>query len=72
MKLYRLYCLDGAGKIERAEWIEAENDDEAEAIVFAKKLCVPCEIWERGRLVARIPYPQARSVRRRGPSDAQR
>jgi len=26
---YRMYCLDGVGKIGSGEWIEAKNDDEA-------------------------------------------
>ena len=58
MRMYRLYCLGDEGRIERAEWIEAENDDEAKAIILAQNLCLPCEIWERGRFVARIPSPR--------------
>ena len=52
---YRLYCLDGAGKIGSGEWIEAENDEEAIAFCRAKKLHVRCELWDRARLVAAIP-----------------
>jgi len=49
---YRLYRLDGAGKITAAEWIEAAHDEAAlrkanglDARTF--------ELWERNRLVAR-------------------
>jgi len=55
MPEYRLYCLDGAGKIEKAEEITAMND--AEAIILAKRMKKPvsCELWERTRMVAKIP-----------------
>jgi hypothetical protein len=52
---YRLYCLDGVGKITSAEWIDAKNDDEALAIARAQKRSVPCEIWDHNRLVASVP-----------------
>ena len=51
---YRLYCLDGAGKITRAEVIDAENDDDAVMIARAARKPVHCELWQRDRLVARI------------------
>jgi D-alanyl-D-alanine carboxypeptidase len=55
MRDYRLYCLDGAGKITSAEWLEADSD--AEAVAAARALCkaVTCEVWRRNRFVARIP-----------------
>ena len=51
---YRLYGLDGVGKVASAEWIEAE-DDEA-GIEAAKKLMDGhrYELWERSRLVTRL------------------
>jgi hypothetical protein len=51
---YRLYRVDGAGKILAAEWLEAP-DDEA-AIAAAREACGGdmCELWQRERLVARI------------------
>ena len=55
MSDYRLYYFDGSKHIETADWIEAKSDDEAIAIIRAKKLAVSCEIWERSRLVATIP-----------------
>jgi hypothetical protein len=51
---YRLYCLDGVGKVVSAEWVVAEDD--AAAIEAAKDLMdgYPCELWERSRLVTRL------------------
>jgi hypothetical protein len=52
---FRLYRLDGAGKIASADWLEA--DDEAHAQQLARELNAEntVEIWNRNRLVARIP-----------------
>jgi hypothetical protein len=52
---YRVYCLDGAGRVGLAEWIQAADDDEAirqahELKPSARK----CEVWLRDRLVASI------------------
>ncbi|MGZ2411980.1 hypothetical protein ACUXST_001401 [Sphingomonas sp. F9_3S_D5_B_2] len=54
MAQYRIYCLDGVGKITRSHEIDAKNDDEA--IVFARrmKLGVKCELWQRDRFVAKL------------------
>lgn len=52
---YRLYCLDGDGKIGFADWIQAATDDDA--ILKAQRLkpdAVRCEIWRRKRLVAKL------------------
>jgi hypothetical protein len=55
MATYRLYCMDGLGKIGRVEPLEAKNDDEAVHLAYTMKLPVTCEIWDRDRLVAQIP-----------------
>jgi hypothetical protein len=55
MTAYRLYCMDGLGKIGRVEELEADSDEEAVSIACAKKLAVTCEVWDRDRLVAEIP-----------------
>ena len=55
MSEYRLYCLDVANKITRSEEFVATGDDEAIMIARSKKLPMPCEIWQRNRLVGRIP-----------------
>jgi hypothetical protein len=49
---YRLYCLDGEGRISLADWIEAETDEEAiEKALTMKHGARKCEIWQRRRLV---------------------
>jgi hypothetical protein len=54
MTAYRVYCLDGAGKVWSAEWVEAEDDaaaiDAAQRMTQASK----CEIWQGQRLVGRV------------------
>jgi hypothetical protein len=52
---YRLYCLDGAGHIALADWIEAVSDEDA--IGEARRLrpeAHRCELWQQGRLVAKL------------------
>lgn len=51
---YRLYCLDGAGKITTAEWLQAADDDDARRQANERKLGVAAEVWDRSRFVARI------------------
>ena len=55
MGTYRLYCLDGAGKVLSAEWIDAEDDDTA--IEAAKDMVDghQCELWARSRFDIRLP-----------------
>ena len=55
MAEYRLYCLDGAGKIDLAEVIQASTDEEALAKARdLKQNGLKCEIWQRNRLVAAL------------------
>lgn len=57
---YRLYCLDGAKRIQRAaEVIAASSDDDAVAQARALAKPMPCEIWQGRRLVATIPAAKA-------------
>jgi hypothetical protein len=52
---YRLYCVDGAGDIGLADWIEAA-DDEA-AIAKAREMkpdAQSYEVWQKNRLVAKL------------------
>jgi hypothetical protein len=54
---YRIYCLDGAGQIGLADWIEADTDEAA--IAEARRLKPEaniCEIWHKDRLVARVDH----------------
>jgi len=50
---YRLYRLDGAGKITSAEWIEAPNDsaalDDAQVLSASDSF----ELWYKDRLIER-------------------
>lgn len=48
---YRLYRLDGAGRISGAEWIEAIDDAEAKS--KARSRPGRFELWERYRLLER-------------------
>ena len=50
---YRLYRLDGAGKIMSADWIEAESDSAALAEAKQTVDGMPYELWARNRLVER-------------------
>jgi hypothetical protein len=55
MAAYRIYCLDGAGHIGLADWIEAETDEQA--IVEARKVrpdANKCEVWLKDRLVGKL------------------
>jgi len=52
---YRLYCLDGADKITLAEWLEADDDQDALGKAGERSDYVNCEVWDRGRLVGRVP-----------------
>jgi hypothetical protein len=52
---YRLYSLDGDGRISLAEWIHADSDEQA--ITVARRMkrgALECEIWQKDRLVATI------------------
>jgi hypothetical protein len=51
---YRLYRLDGAGKITSAEWLEADDDEHAARQAQQRALDGPYEVWQRNRLIARI------------------
>ena len=51
---YRLYRLDGAGKITGAEWIDAPDDEEALVEARARTQTGSFELWERNRLVERV------------------
>ena len=54
MPNYRLYRLDGAGKITNAEWIEASADDEARREASSRTDSGSFELWEKNRLVERF------------------
>ena len=51
---YRVYCHDGVNKVVSAEWVEAQSDEDAIALVQSKYHQYDCELWQGRRLVARI------------------
>lgn len=53
---YRLYRLDGAGKIATAEWVEAADDNGAIAEARARCKLGAFEVWDRNRLVSRSSH----------------
>lgn len=57
MGTYRLYGLDGMGKVVSAEWVEAHDDPAA--IEAAKGMMdgVCYELWQHSRLVIRFHRP---------------
>ena len=53
MPAYRLYRLDGAGKIMSADWIAADGDAAALKHVHDRLDGARFELWDRKRLVGR-------------------
>ena len=51
---YRLYRLDGAGKIASAEWLEAADGDHALQLARELKATTTVEVWNRNKFVGRI------------------
>ena len=60
MHYYRIYVVNGVGGFETAEWLEAENDDEALKTAFERGDGRMCEVWERNRFVGSIPNRSGR------------
>lgn len=54
METYRLYCLDGVGKVASAEWIEAVDDRAAIDIADKLRRGRDCELWQNSRFVTRL------------------
>ena len=61
MANYRRYCLDGIGHITSVALIDAEDDGHAIIVAQSMKMAVGYEVWDRNRLVARIPATQAKA-----------
>jgi hypothetical protein len=57
---YRLYRLDGAGKIMSAEWIEAQGDEDALRDVRSRADSGSFELWDKSRLIERFRPPEQR------------
>jgi hypothetical protein len=53
---YKVFCLNGVGKImSAAERLDATSDEEAMSLLRSQKRLFSCEVWERNRLVGRVP-----------------
>ena len=59
---YRLYSLDGNGKIQSAQWLSAADDDDVLAKAEALGLRGVTEIWDHQRFVAKLPKAPAKPV----------
>jgi hypothetical protein len=55
MPAYKLYCLDDQGHIKSRIEFVGDNDEAAIAHVRQHHFDSACEIWDLGRLVARMP-----------------
>ena len=55
MPNYRLYCFDQVNRMTEAKDIRARSDGEALQAVRALNIGLPCELWQKDRLVMRIP-----------------
>jgi hypothetical protein len=51
---YRLYRLDGTGRITAAEWIEAADDEDARRQAATRAEALSFELWDKNRLVDRF------------------
>jgi hypothetical protein len=49
---YRLYRLDGAGRIISADWLEAKADEEALRMAREQVDGERFELWDRNRLIS--------------------
>ena len=58
MANFRLYRLDGAGKIASAEWLAADDDEHALEMARGLNESTTVEIWNRNRFVGRV-QPEA-------------
>jgi hypothetical protein len=54
MPQYRIYHLDGTGRVTAAEWLEAAGDEAAIDATRGENASVQCEVWQGRRLVTRI------------------
>ena len=62
MGKYRVYRLDGLGRIRGAEWLDALNDRYALEGARAIAEEGECEVWQLGRIVGRVS-PQSAWLR---------
>jgi hypothetical protein len=51
---YRLYCLDGVGKVVSAQWLDVDDDDAAIEAAERQREGRSCELWHGQRLITRL------------------
>jgi hypothetical protein len=56
---YRVYCLDRRGKINSADWIQAERLEQAIEMVRVQFRGRRCEVWDGAECLAKVPEEQA-------------
>ncbi|HEX6218776.1 MAG TPA: hypothetical protein VFZ35_05840 [Sphingomicrobium sp.] len=57
MPAYRLYHLDGTGRVDSADWLEATDDASAAAALSRLSMkAVSAELWLGKRRVARLDH----------------
>jgi hypothetical protein len=54
MVQYRLYCRNDRGGFSAAHDIDADDDSQALAKAKGMQISTQCELWERGRMVAKL------------------
>lgn len=52
MAEYRIYRLDGVGRVSSSEWVEARSDEDA--LKHARDRYIDAEVWQGDRMVGRI------------------
>jgi hypothetical protein len=55
VRKYRIYSLEGGGRITGDREIEAENDDEALFAVLSMQRPLVTEVWSHDRRIGRVP-----------------
>ena len=59
MPEYRIYHLDGAGKVDTTEWLDAAGDEAAVRLAQNQAASAQTEVWQGRRLVSRIAHESA-------------
>lgn len=52
--VYRYYCPEVDGALHAGDWVDADSDEAAIALITARHPGTHCEIWQGSRLVASV------------------
>jgi hypothetical protein len=66
---YRVYHLDGAGRVGKTEWLDAAGDEAAIRAARRDNSSVQCELWQGRRLVTRLAPEAAIAPQHVSPND---